>query len=287
MSTPEPLSPSPSGQPPRQGRAFTLIELLVVIIIIAILAAMLLPTLAAAKSRGQGTKCLSNLHQLSIAWVSYAGDNGDKLAQNIPSDVSYVISGGIYATSGTQDQCQPGQPWASWVLGDASSPDVTLLTHGQIYPYMGNWHAYKCPADLKTTTAKSPSLRSYVINSQMGGKPGWVANSQANFLKLTQINSSLPPTMAMVFLEDNPQDINDGYWCQDLTQPHQWINCPAHYHVNACSLNFADGHGQIKKWTDKGIMQDLSTTTSANGFTADPASDDLAWVQARLTALLH
>jgi prepilin-type N-terminal cleavage/methylation domain-containing protein len=271
------------GQLRGRTNAFTLIELLVVIIIIALLAALLLPTLAQAKAKGQGIKCLSNLRQLQIAWSSYTTDNTDKLARNIPSD----IGGGGYATSGTQANAQPGQQYASWVLGDASSSDVTLLTHGLIYPYIGNWQAYKCPADVKVTTANRPTLRSYAANSQMDGYPPWptASGGQVNFLKLTRINSSLSPAMAFVFLEDNPNDINDGYWCQDLSKPNQWINCPASYHVHACSFSFADGHGQIKKWSDKGIFAGLSTTTSANGFTADPASGDLAWVQARFTVV--
>src|SRR5208282_720794 len=59
-------------------RSFTLIELLVVIAIIAILAAMLLPALAAAKLRAQDARCISQLHQCSVAINLYLPDYDEK-----------------------------------------------------------------------------------------------------------------------------------------------------------------------------------------------------------------
>jgi type II secretory pathway pseudopilin PulG len=62
---------------PRSFRilAFTLIELLVLIAIIAILASLLLPTLAAAKDKGNKTACVNNLRQLIVAIVMYDDDH--------------------------------------------------------------------------------------------------------------------------------------------------------------------------------------------------------------------
>jgi prepilin-type N-terminal cleavage/methylation domain-containing protein/prepilin-type processing-associated H-X9-DG protein len=62
--------------------AFTLIELLVVIAIIAILAAILFPVFAQAKQAAKKTQGLSNMKNMGMGFMLYAGDYDDTLGGN-------------------------------------------------------------------------------------------------------------------------------------------------------------------------------------------------------------
>ncbi|MBC8064756.1 MAG: prepilin-type N-terminal cleavage/methylation domain-containing protein [Chlorobia bacterium] len=69
-----------------RNRAFTLIELLVVIAIIAILAAILFPVFAQAKDAAKKTASLSNIKQVGLANIMYAGDYDDV----VPIAITYA-----------------------------------------------------------------------------------------------------------------------------------------------------------------------------------------------------
>lgn len=61
-------------RPRKRLKGFTLIELMIVIAIVAILAAILVPNLIRARSRGQLTACTSNLRNIGTAVEMYNVD---------------------------------------------------------------------------------------------------------------------------------------------------------------------------------------------------------------------
>ncbi len=103
----------------RTKRAFTLIELLVVIAIIALLLSILMPALNAVKERGKRAVCMSNLKQLSLAYIMYAELYGGRF---VPVEV--------------------GDEWARKAL-DSGGYDIRLPDGDLITPDIPIWCANK------------------------------------------------------------------------------------------------------------------------------------------------
>lgn len=98
-----------------------MIELLVVLSVIMLLIAILLPALRAARETARITACLSNQHQLIIAWTLYANDfkgYAMPLAYWQPQDIGFGQQIFWWGTYGA-----PGQP--------------VDHTRGFIAPYLG------------------------------------------------------------------------------------------------------------------------------------------------------
>ena len=73
-------------------KAFTIIELVVVISVISLVMAILMPVLSQARQQVKTTMCLSNLRQMMLTALMYAGDNDDYFPWSV---ISY-INGSLY-----------------------------------------------------------------------------------------------------------------------------------------------------------------------------------------------
>jgi prepilin-type N-terminal cleavage/methylation domain-containing protein/prepilin-type processing-associated H-X9-DG protein len=252
----------------KAGRAFTLIELLVVIAIIAILAAMLLPALGKAKTKGQGISCQNNLQQLQLCWMMYATDYADQLVYN--------------------NSHGAGEPpgWVSgWIKDPVDATNVTLLKtpNGKLWDYNKSLGIYKCPADRSTALEADgkqyPRVRSVSMNGNMNGNSWYtqiIDPAYFTFHKYAEILRP-SPAQAFVFLDEHPQEIDDGYFLVFLDRQGAWANLPAHYHNGACGFSFADGHAEIKKWRDPDTVAEQPSATPMG-------PRDVPWIQLRTSA---
>ena len=131
-------------------QAFTLIEVLVVIGVIAVLAALLFPVFAAAREAGRKATCLSNLRQMSTAWLMYAHDYDE------------VTPGGAYARFADKKT-------GNSIDGKRYTPLWTMI------PYTKSEAIYVCPTrlgwDFSTTNpafdTHRPRLGSYASNYEL------------------------------------------------------------------------------------------------------------------------
>ena len=251
---------------------FTLIELLVVIAIIAILAALLLPTLAKAKLKTEGTQCVNNLKQLQLGCAMHAADFNDTLVPN--------------AAGGPPSQC-----WISgsedWDFADANTNPVPYLT-SIMAPYMSNQlKVYRCPGD-KLPSRNGQRIRTYSMNSQMGAIYNLVDYNSPTWMQYSRMaDLTCPgPSETFNFMEESAVSINDGYLQIDLDQPN-FPDIPGAYHNHIVGVSFADGHALLHKWRTGVLDVPIFQGNRLCCISSTPRNPDWLWLRAHAACAVN
>lgn len=219
-------------------RGFTLIELLVVIAIIAILAAMLLPALSSAKQRAWTISCNSNLHQIALGMRMFADDNNE-----------------FYPESGST---------IYWGQTDSTTGKPSWLE--QIFPYVGNTNAYRCPGNVQL-----PAPLRGPFNYFNGCNAAYIATGGFAPVKATSIIFPVAFVLSGDTAGIKSSDASLDFDPQDADKDDYTQNCVGgaadpsitefwQIHSKGQNLMFADGH---TKWY-KGYKADEMTFAYAS-----------------------
>ncbi|MBL4700988.1 MAG: type II secretion system protein [Phycisphaeraceae bacterium] len=236
--------------PRLKNSGFSLIELLVCLGVVAMLVSMLMPALQRARHNAMQTRCLSNIHQLTVAWGAYPSDHNNKIVNGMPDDND------------------------GWVKQGAGRTPIEL---GKLFSYVNRFDVWRCEAD------QTGNTRSYSIAAPMHGEK-WDAHLINTNDPLVQYGTDefleiINPSKQLVMLEElDARGWNAGSWIMYArsSKQYQWIDYMATFHGNGTVMGFADGHVDYWHWRDKDT---LYASFNSQLFLNDQGNED--WMRVR------
>ena len=241
----------------QEKKAFTLIELLVVIAVIALLLALLLPALRSAKEQGQRTVCLSNLKQLTLAWIAYATEHDGKLVRG------EAFSMGTRTRGDRVMIVAEGWVGRAFLFPESRSEVIEDPNKGALWPWIKDVDIYRCPrgreghavtystlvaangCDVEGTYNKRTlyTLR-HTIDNMLGEHVG------STVLKLTSLTDIISPGAGQraVFIDMGQTPAGNDFYVHYLYPKWKWHGAPPIRHRDGVTLSMADGHAEYWKW---------------------------------------
>lgn len=180
-------------------RGFSLVELLVVIGIIAALIAILLPAVNRAREEAKRVVCLSNIRQLSAAWLAYADANS-----------------GHFAFAYENKHCC----WLNnvWVNNGAQMDGLQLDIHtGMIWPYLKDPRVYVCANDPQQSYFFNP-YEQYAATERVNRGSGF--SFAANMFLGSYTTNNVDTVWAM----EQATDQNNHLWLYPYSESIQRMN---------------------------------------------------------------
>ncbi|MHC4325921.1 MAG: type II secretion system protein [Planctomycetota bacterium] len=237
----------------RKAKGFTLIELLVVIAVIALLMAILVPVLRSARERAHRTVCMSNLRQLTFAWVTYADQHDGKIVSGLAffMGVSRRVSGNR-EVEGWMGQAFQYPENRSAVI---KNPDK-----GALWPYLRDIDVYRCQRGRTghfATYATVSSANSMLVEGTYLELPGGANSVELTYfgkrvdrtvLRLTRLTEIISPGAAQRAVFIDIGQTRPDFRVRYLDPKWDWVNAPPIRHADGTTLSMADGHVEYWKW---------------------------------------